>query len=143
MSLGPEVPGHHGRMQPASLREVTPGDPAVWQPQSYAEWEARERTQAFLAAWIDQMGHERSLRSLAARVVFSLIGAQVLGVFTLLVLQGTGVISLDHDVLKVVVPSVLADVFGLGFVVTKYLFSVPLRSALDTLAMRNETHRGT
>ena len=115
------------------LQEIVPGDPSVWQPQSFSEWEARERTKTFLAAWTDQMVHERSLRSLAAKVIFGLIGAQVLAVFAVLALQGLDVLRLEVGVLQVLIPSVLGDVFGLGFVVTKYLFSQPLRHGLDAL----------
>ncbi len=86
------------------------------------------------------MVHERSLRSLAAKVIFGLIGAQVLGVFAVLALQGLDVLHLDVGVLQVLIPSVLGDVFGLGFVVTKYLFSQPLRHGLDALVRGKGGH---
>lgn len=135
LSPTPREPAN--RALPASpatqIQEIEPGDPSVWQPQSFSEWEALEKTKTFLAAWTDQMVHERSLRSLAAKVIFGLIGAQVLGVFAVLALQGLAVLHLDVGVLQVLIPSVLGDVFGLGFVVTKYLFSQPLRHGLDAL----------
>ena len=136
-----EPGGHALPTTPASqLQEIEPGDPSVWQPQTFSEWEALEKTKTFLAAWTDQMVHERSLRSLAAKVIFGLIGAQVLGVFGVLALQGLDVLRLDIGVLQVLIPSVLADVFGLGFVVTKYLFSQPLRHGLDALVKGKGGH---
>jgi hypothetical protein len=122
-----------GTASPTSITEISPGDPSVWQPKSFPEWEAREKAKTFLTAWTDQMVHERALRSLAAKVIFGLIGAQVLGVFGVVTFQGLGFLVIDVKVLQVLIPSVLADVFGLGFLVTKYLFSQPLRHGLDAL----------
>src|SRR3989442_613489 len=85
----------------STLGEIAPGDPSVWQPQSFAEWEARVRTKTFLTAWTGQMVHERSLRSLAAKVIFGLIGAQVLGVFVIVALQGLDIICVEVRVLQV------------------------------------------
>lgn len=142
LSPAPREPGNQAppMTPPTRLQEIEPGDPSVWQPQSFGEWEALEKTKTFLAAWTDQMVHERSLRSLAAKVIFGLIGAQVLGVFAVLALQGLDVLHLDVGVLQVLIPSVLGDVFGLGFVVTKYLFSQPLRHGLDALVKGKGGH---
>lgn len=114
--------------------EVAPGSSDVWQPGSYKEWEGRERTRAFLAAWSQQMSHERDLRSLSAKCIFGLVVAQVAGAFGLVAAQGAGWLALDPSVLQVLIPSVLAEVFGLGYLVVKYLFNQPLRHGLDTLA---------
>ena len=121
------------QITPHSLTELKPGDPAVYQPKTFDEWVAREKTRTFLVTWTDQMVHERALRSLAAKTIFGLIGAQVVAVFAVLVLQGLAVVHLDVKVLQILIPSVLGDVFGLGYVVTKYLFSQPLRHSLDAL----------
>lgn len=128
---------------PTALAEIAPGDPSVWEPQSFSEWEALAKTRTFLAAWTDQTAHERALRSLAAKVIFALIGAQVVGVFAIIVLHGREVLSLEVGVLQVLIPSVLGDVFGLGFVVTKYLFSQPLRHGLDALVRGKRGQDGT
>lgn len=116
-----------------TAEEVSTGDPSVWRPGSYIEWEARERTRTFLATWAEQMTHEQKLRTAGARTIFWLIGLQVAGAFGLVVAQGLGWLTLDAGLLKVLLPSVFAEVFGLGFVVTKYLFSQSLRHGLDTL----------
>jgi len=121
------------QVTPDTLTELVPGDPTVYQPQNFNEYLAREKARTFLGAWTDQMVHERSLRSLAAKVIFGLIGGQVLAVFAVVVLQGLGDLKLDVKVMQILIPSVLGDVFGLGFVVTKYLFSQPLRHSLDGL----------
>lgn len=113
--------------------ELAPGSPDVWQPGSYKEWEGRERTRAFLAAWSQQMSHERELRSLSAKCIFGLVVAQVAGAFGLVAAQGAGWLALDPSILKVLIPSVLTEVFGLGYLVVKYLFNQPLRHGLDTL----------
>ena len=73
--------------------ELTPGSPEVWQPASFKEWEGRERTRAFLAAWSQQMSHERDLRSLSAKCIFALIAAQTAAAFGIVIAQGAGALE--------------------------------------------------
>jgi hypothetical protein len=113
--------------------EISPSASDAWHPTSYAEWEARERAKTFLAAWSEQMSHERSLRTFSAKWIFALIVAQVVATFALVTAQGVGWLQIDKEVLQILIPSVLAEVFGLGLLVTKYLFSQPLRHGLDSL----------
>ena len=119
----------------AVIGEVRPGDPAMWHPQSYVEWEGQERTRTVLAAWKEQVADERGLRRSYAKAVLMLIAGQVLGVFALVVAQGLGRLHLDTPVLQVLLPSVLGEVFGLGSLVTKYLFNQSLRHSMDSLAL--------
>jgi hypothetical protein len=63
-----------------------------------------------------------------------LITFQVVAVFALVVAQGLGALSLNVDLLKILLPSVLTEVFGLGFLVAKYLFNQPMRDSLNGLA---------
>jgi hypothetical protein len=121
------------------MGEVSPGAPDVWQPTSYMEWEAQQRTTTFLGAWSDQMRDERSLRRFCAKWIFILITIQVFAAFGVVVAQGLGWLTIDIGLLKVMVPSVLTEVFGLGFLVTKYLFSQPLRHSLDSLVRRSRS----
>lgn len=117
----------------AVVGELQPGDPSVWHPQSYDEWERQERVTALLSAWTEQAKDERQLRRSYAKWIFGLITLQVVAVFGLLLALGMGRFELDVSMLKVVLPSVLGEVFGLGFVVAKYLFSQPIRHSLDSL----------
>jgi hypothetical protein len=117
----------------AVVGELSPTDPAAWLPASYDEWEAKRKTETVLGTWSDQMTHERRLRSIAAVSIFGLIVIQVIGVFALLVAQGLGRLHLDAGLLQIVVPSIFGEVFGLGFLVTKYLFNQALRHGLDSL----------
>lgn len=121
------------------IGEVNPGAPDVWQPTSYVEWEAQQRTTTFLGAWSDQMGDERSLRRFCSKWIFFLITIQVFAAFGVVIAQGLGWITIDIGLLKVLIPSVLTEVFGLGFVVTKYLFSQPLRHSLDSLVRKSRS----
>lgn len=114
-------------------QELAQGDAAVWIPSSYQEWEARERTKTFLEAWLVQVKEEQPLRKMCARAVFGLIALQVVGAFGIVVLQGLKYLAIDVAVLQILLPSVFAEVFGLGLVVTKYLFSQSLRHGLDSL----------
>jgi hypothetical protein len=117
------------------VSEIQPGDPTLWRPQSFSEWEQLERAKTFLAAWSEQVADERALRRGYAKAIFGLISFQVFAVFGLLVAQGLGKVTLDISLLKVLLPSVLSEVFGLGYLVAKYLFSQPLRHSLDSLAL--------
>ncbi|MHB1210606.1 MAG: hypothetical protein ACYC1I_13025 [Acidimicrobiales bacterium] len=117
------------------VEELLPGDPSAWRPSSFDEWVARERTQAFLTEWSAQVVDERRLRRAWATWVFVLIAGQTLGAFALVLLQGRGLLALDVSLLKIVFPSVFGEVFGLGYLVAKYLFSHSLRHSLDGLAL--------
>ena len=116
------------------IGEITPGSETVWQPASYAEWEARTRLTTFLAAWKAQMADERGMRRTFARWIFGLITVQIVMAFGLVIAAGLGWLHIDVAVMQVLIPSVLAEVFGLGLLVTKYLFSLPARHSLDGLA---------
>ncbi|MFI5396697.1 MAG: hypothetical protein ACHQ9S_14275 [Candidatus Binatia bacterium] len=113
--------------------EIKPGDPAIWQPRSFEEWVGQQRANTILGAWSEQMTHERSMRSFCAKCIFGLIGFQVLAVFTIVILQGRTYLALDTVLIKILIPSVLTNVFGLGLIVVKYLFSEPVRLSLDAL----------
>lgn len=119
---------------PQIVGEIRPGDPDTWQPGSIEEWAERERTRTFLAAWAEQMAHERQLRSLSAKLIFVLVAGQTVGVFAILIASGAGWLTLDPVALRMLLPTVLAEIFGLGYLVAKYLFSQPIRHALDILA---------
>ena len=94
-----------------------------WNPQSIEEWAEVQKTTAFLNAWIQQQAHERSLRKMIGIWVFILITLQVIGVFGLVFLDACKLLMLNTDIVKFLIPSVLSEVFGLGFVVVKYLFN--------------------
>ncbi|MBQ0819367.1 hypothetical protein KBI52_03865 [Microvirga sp. HBU67558] len=112
------------------LGEVTPGDPSTWQPNSFDEWEGRERVRAYLSVWTQQMDEERRLRSLYAKLIFGLVSFEVVAAFILLLLLGSGTITLDAGLLKILFPAVLTQVFGLAYLVTKYLFNQPMKHAI-------------
>jgi len=103
----------------AVIGEVESG---YWNPQSIEEWAEVQKTTAFLNAWIQQQALERSLRKMIGIWVFILITLQVIGVFGLVVIDAFKLLMLNPDIVKFLIPSVLSEVFGLGFVVVKYLF---------------------
>lgn len=103
-------------------------DPAeLWTPQTYEEWEARERLLVTLNAWEAQANQERTLRGRCAWMIFSLAAFQTLAAAALLLALGRSWLSLDPDFLKILFSALLAEVFGLFFVVARYLFNQPLR----------------
>ena len=72
---------------------------------------------------MQQQAQERSLRKKIGIWVFILITLQVTGVFGLVFLDACKLLMLNTDIVKFLIPSVLSEVFGLGFVVVKYLFN--------------------
>ena len=63
--------------------------------------------------------------------VFILISVQVLGVFTLVVLTTITHIKFNVDIIKILIPSVLTEIFGMGFLVVKYLFPSISKEVFD------------
>lgn len=111
------------------IGEVEPG---YWKPQSIDEWAEVQKTTAFLNTWTEQQAHERSLRKMMGIWIFVLITLQVLGVFGIVFLDAYKQLTLNADIVKLLIPSVLGEVFGLGFVVVKYLFNP---ASLNPLAL--------
>jgi len=95
--------------------------PGSWQPGSLNEWTEVQETSTLLTAWTHQQGHERALRKMVAVWVFLLISLQILGVFGVVVADSPTP-KLNPELVKFLIPSVLTEVFGMGFVVVKYLF---------------------
>src|SRR5690242_15861539 len=118
---------------PAFIKEVQ-GElqQGYWQPQTYAEWEGIQKTTAFLAEWGEQQKQERSLRKMIGIWVFVLISFQIVGVFALVTLDAINKITLKIPIVQLLIPSVLAEVFGMGLVVVKYLFNPSRTNPVDT-----------
>jgi hypothetical protein len=98
----------------------------------HADWLLRERRlKAYLDSWAKQAGHERTLRTRCALVIFSLAGFQSVGGAVLLVCLGRGWLKLDAILLDILFTGLLGQIFGLFFVVVRYLFSEPLTYAVN------------
>lgn len=120
--------------------EITPGSAPVWQPGSYAEWESRARLTTSLAVWEAAATDERKMRRTFAAWIFTLITAQIVAGIGIVVANGLGRLHVDVEIAKLLIPSVVAEVLGLGYLVTKYLFSLPVRHSLDVLAHGGAPH---
>jgi hypothetical protein len=108
---------------PAFLQSISGEvDSDYWKPQNVKEWSEVRKTSAFIAAWEQQQNMERALRKAIGIWVFILITLQVIAVFTLVTLDALKLLLLNEGIIKLLIPSVLAEVFGMGFIVIKYLF---------------------
>lgn len=118
----------NGESEPSSrlpdfIKSVTGElDEQYWKPQTIKEWTEVTRTRAFLNVWVEQQKEERDQRKTFAVWIFALITLQIIAVFSLVVLDAASVFTLNLTVTKFLIPSVLGEVFGMGFVVVKYLF---------------------
>lgn len=101
-----------------------------FQPTNIDEWQLKKQITVFLATWEKQNDQERSLRKMIGVWVFILISFQVFGVFFLIFLDAIKCITLNQSLVQILIPSVLTEIFGLGYVVTKYLFNL---TRLDSL----------
>jgi len=88
--------------------------------------------------WKRQISTDRALRNVYAMWVFGLVTFQILFVFSIVVALAFNLIELSETVLTVLIPSVLAEVFGMGFIVVKYLFTQPDSSILNILAIMSK-----
>ena len=96
--------------------------PGYWRPQTFQEWTEMTKTSALVNVWVGQQTQERSLRKTIGIWVFILITLQIIGVFSLVVLDALQLLKLNQRIVEFLIPSVLGEVFGMGFVVVKYLF---------------------
>lgn len=112
------------------VNEVKPGS-LDWVPQSAEEWIAVEKSKVFLDVWKGQQNQERGLREKYAHWVFVLISIQLVVVFGLVIFIGLKWLDFDDNIIEILIPSVISEIFGMGFLVVKYLFSKPSRSISD------------
>jgi hypothetical protein len=108
---------------PSFVKSIT-GEVAsdYWSPQNIDEWTDVQKTKVCLHVWTQQQQQERSLRKMIGIWVFIIITAQVVGVFSLVTLDAWKLLTMNIGIVKFLIPSVLTEVFGMGFIVVKYLF---------------------
>jgi hypothetical protein len=106
-------------------------EPGYWRPQNLHEWNEFAKTSALVGVWVEQQTHERSLRKTIGIWVFWLITLQIIGVFALVVLDAFNIFTVNQLLVQFLIPSVLGEVFGMGFVVVKYLFSAKSTSLTE------------
>lgn len=103
------------------LGEIQPGQ--LWAPTSLDEWIKREEARHRLRSEAFQLEQERSLRSRCATLIFWLAALQSAGGFVILFLVGLGCLEFTGNTLTLIFSGLLAEIFGLLFVVTRFLFS--------------------
>ena len=122
---------------PAFVQSITGEvDSEYWTPQTVEEWTDVQKTTVCLHIWTQQQQQERGLRKLIGIWVFIIITLQVVGVFTLVVFDAWKILSMNIEIVKFLIPSVLTEVFGMGFIVVKYLFKPSNVIPLDFLKKR-------
>ncbi len=113
-------------------------DQNYWTPQNIQEWSTVRLTNTALEAWQEQQNHERELRKTYAKWVFILITFQIIAIFFLVVFDGLAWINIRENIVKILLPSALGEIFGMGFLVVKYLFSNPNKKLFDILPYNKE-----
>ena len=119
---------------PESIQEVFDElEPNYWVPKTIDEWSTVVRTKAVLNAWKEQQDQERNLRKIYAGWVFLLITFQIIMIFVLMFLDSISWITVKETTVKVLLPSALGEIIGMGFLVVKYLFGKQNDRIIDTL----------
>ena len=93
-----------------------------WKPQSLSEWTEIQKVTISLSEWSQQQKQERGLRKLFGIWIFFLITLQVFGVFGIIMVDAFSSKKIDSELLKILIPSVFGEIFGMGFLILKYLF---------------------
>lgn len=118
--------------------EIAPESPSLWKPNNFREWIELKRVDAVVEAWSEQARQERSLRKSTSKWIFALIALQMVGVFSIVSSIGLGWMNISVSVLQVLIAGVCAEVFGLGLLITKFLYREPLKIELpDVLPEAN------
>jgi hypothetical protein len=102
-----------------------------WTPQNISEWALVQKTSTFLNIWSKQQDQERNLRRMIGIWVFVLITIQILSILVFVALDATGLLILNTGIVKLLIPSVLSEVFGMGLIVVKYLFKIDNSKPFD------------
>lgn len=105
--------------------------PEYWHPQTFQEWTEMTKTSALVSVWVEQQTLERKLRKTIGIWVFILITVQIIAVFVIVVLDSLKLLQLNQSIVQFLIPSVLGEVFGMGFVVVKYLFRASSTTPFD------------
>jgi hypothetical protein len=119
---------------PQSIKEVFDElEPSYWTPKTVDEWSTVVRTNAVLNAWQEQQVQERNLRKIYAGWVFGLITFQIIMIFFLVFFDSISWIVIKETTAKILLPSALGEIFGMGFLVVKYLFGKQNNRIIDSL----------
>ena len=120
--------------RPGFVEEIVGSVPTdYWKPQSLEEWSRARSAEAIINAWVEQQNQERELKKIYACWVFVLISFQIIAIFLLVVLEGLNHFQLNENIIKILLPTALAEIFGMGFLVVKYLFRESTQSLINLL----------
>lgn len=129
MPLTEAVPGKVKKV----VGELTPDDDRQYAATTFNEYVELRRIEAILKVWEEQAPHERELRAKTNAWVWRIIAGQTGLLFVFLFAALIWPNQISADLAKVVVTAVCAETVGLGFVISRYLFSANSRLNLDKL----------
>jgi hypothetical protein len=123
------------RFSPERLDPIfdPPKELSPWQPTTFNEWERQAQLSVFLPAWEEQANQERILRGRCAWMIFSLSAFQSLAGVALLIGIGLQVFVIEANLLKILFSGALTEIFGLFFILARYLFNQPLRYTMKMM----------
>jgi hypothetical protein len=113
----------------------------AWDATSFEELDAQVRLQFFLNQWAEQANQERTLRARCAWMIFFLATFQSMSATALLFALGFGGFVLDTTVLTIVFSGTLTEIFGLFYILAKFLFKEPLQLTQGLLKNIEETRQ--
>ena len=100
-------------------------------PTDFFEWAEAKRVNAIIGTWQKQQDQERGLRRVISFWVFGVISFQVIAIFIFVFLDARGYMKIAPEIAKILMPTAIAEVFGMGYLVVKYLFKHPEKDIFD------------
>jgi hypothetical protein len=122
------------------VKEVLDTDPDIWRPNSLAEWSSYQRLQAVLPVWVEQAKTDCADRRSLSRLIFGLLYIEVFAAIGLMIGIGLKYFDISTDLLKILFPSLFAQVVGLAYIVVRNLFGT--REDLQNLLGDRDTRHG-
>lgn len=109
-------------MPPTVLGEATSDDLLVG-PKDIYEKIYYTQSEALIEEWRSQCNQDRSMRGRFATWVFILASGQIIFMITLIILIGFDILKYPGRIIEVAIPSMLTEIFGMAFLVVKFLFT--------------------
>jgi len=109
-------------LQPEVLGETTTADLAVG-PRDIYEKIYFSKSEALIDEWRRQCDQDRKMRGRFATWVFILASGQIILMFALIALVGFEFFKFPGYIVEVTIPSMLSEIFGLAYLVVRYLFT--------------------
>jgi hypothetical protein len=121
---------------PKVVNQIAPDDPTVWRPNSLVEWTDYQRLRTALRVWVEQAKSDRAQRESFGKWIIGLLYLEVIAALCIVIAIGLNALVLPIDLFRLVFPALFAQLFGVIYVIARYLYSSTARQSLDHIILR-------